>query len=89
VQLIFNPPDSQGYFPTRFHVKPLVNLDLKGLRADLTPFMPEQVWINKPKEISRTESAEGVNPSLMAVEQKNFFHNCPITDATESGRDLG
>ena len=38
VQLIFNPPDSQGYFPTRFHVKLLVNLDLKGLRADLTPF---------------------------------------------------
>ena len=39
VQLIFNPPDSQGYFPTQFHVKPLVNLDLKGLRADLTPFL--------------------------------------------------
>jgi len=51
--------------------------------------LPEQVWINQPKEMSRTESAEGVNPSLMAVEQKNFFHNCPITDATESGRDIG
>jgi putative transposase len=53
------------------------------------PALPEQVWINKPKEMSRTESAEVVNPSLMAVEQKNFFHNCPITDATETGRDLG
>jgi putative transposase len=51
--------------------------------------LPSAAWINKPKEISRIESAEVVKPSLTAVEQKTFVHNCPITNATESGRDLG
>ncbi len=48
--------------------------------------LPTAAWINKPKEISRTESVDVLNPSTTNIEPKNGFHNCPITDATESGR---
>jgi putative transposase len=48
--------------------------------------LPTAAWINKPKEISRTESAERLNPSITTIEQKNGFHNCPITDSTDSGK---
>jgi len=50
--------------------------------------LPTAVWINKPKEISRTESEEVANSSMTAIEQKNGFHNCPITNDRLSGRDL-
>jgi hypothetical protein len=46
------------------------------------------VWINKPKKISRTEGAEGVNFSMTAIEQKGGFHNCPITNDQPSGSEL-
>jgi len=47
------------------------------------PQLPQQVWINKPKDgNSSNQSPVG------SFSQKNGFHNCPITDATESGRDL-
>lgn len=42
--------------------------------------LPTAAWINKPKEISPTESAEVVNSSMTGIEQKNGFHNCPITN---------
>lgn len=45
--------------------------------------LPTAAWINKPKEISRTESTEIMNSSMTAIEQKNGFHNCPVTNATE------
>jgi len=50
--------------------------------------LPTAAWINKPKEISRTESTEIMNPPMMSIEQKNGFHNCPITNATQSGRGM-
>ena len=50
---------------------------------------PAAAWINKPKEISRTESSEIVNLSMTGIEQKNGFHICPITNDLPSGRDLG
>jgi putative transposase len=48
--------------------------------------LPTAAWINKPKEIPPTESAEVLNPSVTTIEQKNGFHNCPTTDSTESGK---
>ena len=48
--------------------------------------LPTAAWINKPKEISGTKSAEVMNSSLTGIDQKNGFHNCPITNATVSGR---
>ena len=50
--------------------------------------LPTAVWINKPKEISRTQSAEIVDSSMIGVEQKNDLHNCPITNDQPSGKDL-
>jgi len=50
--------------------------------------LPTSAWINKPKEISRTESPEAMNSSITGVEQKNGFHNCPITNDPPLGRDL-
>jgi putative transposase len=50
--------------------------------------LPTAAWINKPKEISPTESAEVVNSSMTDIEQKNGLHNCPITNDRPSGRDL-
>ena len=49
--------------------------------------LPTAAWINKPKEIFRTESAEVVNSSMIGIEQKNDLHNCPITNDPPSGRD--
>ena len=48
--------------------------------------LPTAAWINKPREIPPSESAEAVNPSLTGIEQKNGFRNCPITNATQSGK---
>ena len=50
--------------------------------------LPTAAWINKPKEISRTESTEIMNSSMTGIEQKNGFHNCPITNTTESSRGI-
>ena len=50
--------------------------------------LPAAAWINKPKEISRTETAAVMNSSITGSEQKNGFHNCLITNDPLSGRDL-
>ena len=50
--------------------------------------LPTAAWINKPKEISGTERADVMNSSITGIEQKNGFHNCPITTDRPSGRDL-
>lgn len=50
--------------------------------------LPTAVWINKPTEMSRTESPELANSSVMAIEQENGFHNCPITNDQPSGRGM-
>jgi putative transposase len=49
--------------------------------------LPTAAWINKPKEIPPAESAAILNPSITVIEQKNGFHNCPITD--DQGPDRG
>jgi putative transposase len=48
--------------------------------------LPTAAWINRPKEIPRTERAELLNISITGIEQKNGFHNCPITNDQEAGR---
>jgi len=50
--------------------------------------LPTAAWINKPKEISRTESPEVMISLMTGVEQKNDFHNCPITNDQLPRRDL-
>lgn len=50
--------------------------------------LPTAAWINKPQEMSRTESAVAVNSLTMDIEQKNGFHNCPITNDRQSAKDL-
>ena len=50
--------------------------------------LPTAAWINKPKEIPRTESAEVVNSLTTDIDEKNGFHNCPISNDQPSGRDL-
>jgi putative transposase len=55
------------------------------------PGLPEQVWINKPKETAlRNHSGplEVPNSIVDSLGRKNGFHICLIIDATESGRDL-
>lgn len=60
------------------------------VRGVPTPaLLPTAAWINKPKEVPPTDSAQALNSSITGTEQKNGFHNCPITDATESGRGKG
>jgi len=50
--------------------------------------LPTAAWINKPKEIPRTESPEVGNSLMTGIEQKNGFHNCPITNDQPSGRGI-
>jgi putative transposase len=50
--------------------------------------LPTAAWINKPKEIPPSKGGQALNPSITGIEQKNGFHNCPITNATESGRGM-
>jgi len=55
------------------------------------PTLPEQVWINKPKETAlrnRSEALEVPNSIVDSLDRKNGFHICPTIDAAESGRDL-
>ena len=50
--------------------------------------LPTTAWINKPKEISSTDSAKDVNPSMDDIEQKNGFRICPITNDQPSGKGM-
>jgi putative transposase len=50
--------------------------------------LPTAAWINKPKEISRIECSEVVNSLIPRIEQKNGFHNCPITNDQPSGKGV-
>ena len=50
--------------------------------------LPTAAWINKPKEMPRTESAEVVNSLMTDIEQKNGFHNCPITNDQAPSRGM-
>jgi putative transposase len=50
--------------------------------------LPTAAWINKPKEISRTESADVLNPSTTNIEPKNGLHSCPITNDQLPGRGM-
>lgn len=49
--------------------------------------LPTAAWINKPKEISRTQGPEVVNPLMTDIEPKNDLHKCPITNDQPSARD--
>ena len=50
--------------------------------------LPTAAWINKPKEISRTESAQTVNSLMLGIEHKNGFHRSPITNDQTSARGM-
>jgi putative transposase len=50
--------------------------------------LPTAAWINKPKEISRIESAEVVNAAMTDIDEKNGFHNCLITNDQAPGRGM-
>ena len=55
------------------------------------PALPEQVWINKPKEVglgNNTDVLRAVDLPLGGMDLKNGFHNCLISNERESGRDL-
>ena len=50
--------------------------------------LPTAAWINKPKDIPQTESALVDNSLITVVEQKNGFHNCPITNDQPPSKGL-
>jgi len=53
--------------------------------------LPEQVWINKPKEVglgNNIDVLRAVDLPLGGMELKNGFHNCLISNELETGRDL-
>jgi putative transposase len=50
--------------------------------------LPTAAWINKPKEMPRTESPEVKDSLTTDIGQKNGFHNCPTTNDQTPGRDL-
>ena len=50
--------------------------------------LPTAAWINQPKEMFRTESAEAVNSLMVGIEQKNGFHRSPITNDQTSARGM-
>ena len=55
------------------------------------PALPEQVWINKPKEVglgNNIDVLRAVDLPLGGMDLKNGFHNCLISNELESGRDL-
>lgn len=56
------------------------------------PALPEQVWINKPKEVATSNQNEPTSAENLLVAgagPKNGFHICPVSNEQESGRDLG
>ena len=55
------------------------------------PALPEQVWINKPKEITTSNQNEPTSAEKLlvgGVGPINGFHICPTSNDQESGRDL-
>ncbi len=55
------------------------------------PVLPEQVWINKPKEVGLGNNIDVLRSAdlpLGGMDLKNGFHNCLISNELESGRDL-
>ena len=55
------------------------------------PALPEQVWINKPRAAAALSDSEALGAVIGQIDsssQKNGFHNCPISNDLESGRDL-
>jgi len=55
------------------------------------PALPEQVWINKPKDVdlgNNIDVLRTVNLPLGGFEPKNGFHNCLISNDQQSGRHL-
>ena len=55
------------------------------------PALPEQVWINKPKEVglgNNIDVLRAVDLPLGGMDLKNGFHNCLISNELESGRNL-
>lgn len=58
------------------------------VRGLLQPaLLPTVAWINKPKELPRTQSAQDINSSITGIEPKNGFHNCLIMNDQLSARD--
>jgi putative transposase len=63
------------------------------------PALPQEVWINKPKEKGADDGRGGLaddsgsrGPIIEVhgtVGSQNDFHKCPISNDRESGRDLG
>jgi hypothetical protein len=51
--------------------------------------LPAAAWINKPKEISSTDSVKGMNPSMDDSEQKNDLIRSPLTNDRLSTRGIG
>jgi putative transposase len=55
------------------------------------PALPEQVWINKPKEVGLGNNIDVLGAADLPVDSmdlKNGFHKCPISNERKSGRDL-
>ncbi len=55
------------------------------------PALPEQVWINKPRAaapLSDSEVLGAIIGQIGSSSHKNDFHNCPISNAKQSGKDL-
>jgi putative transposase len=55
------------------------------------PALPEQVWINKPKEIGVGDQRDAMGATIWSVDglsPKNGFHKSPISNDLEAGRDL-
>jgi putative transposase len=50
--------------------------------------LPTAAWINKPKEMSQTESPEMENSLMTDVDQKNGLIRSPITNDRPSVRDM-
>jgi putative transposase len=55
------------------------------------PALPEQVWINKPRAAAPLSDSQALGAIIGQIDsssQKNGFHNCTISNAKQSGRDL-
>lgn len=56
------------------------------------PLPPAQVWINQPKQAALSISGgaqEALKWTVESLREKNGFHNWPISNELDSGRDLG
>jgi hypothetical protein len=51
--------------------------------------LPAAAWINKPKEISRTDDAVAENSLTTGIDQKNDFHTSPLTNDRPLVRGMG